>query len=267
MGVDGGFLLLVVRYLLLHGGEILVEELHILLATLFRLLQLTLPFLHRHTRGFESGAGIEQFVLLTLHLGSLFLQDFALHTLESAVLANVAHTSDELVEILGREDEHQLLLRRRLSLHIDHGTGVFPFLVGQFALQAVEFGFETCDVVGQRVDVVRERVDALLLATDAVVEDEDRVEALLDVAVQLLGTFLLQFALARHVLLLSLQLCLGRFLLLLLLTPFAFLRLLGGRLALLRRATTALCCCGEQQARKENQTEQAEGKKLFHLFD
>ena len=158
-----------------------------------------------------------------------------------------------------------------MALHIDHSACVLLFLFGEFALQAVELALEGVDLLGEGGDFAAERVDGLLLSSDLVVEDEDGVEALLDVSVEFFGAALLFLALACHVLLLAAQLFFGGFglLFLLLLGAVAFLLGLGG--GGLGGAALTLGWCGEHQCEEGEEQQESlhgdEGCVLGGLFD
>ena len=149
LGIEGLFLLLIVLYLLLHGGDVLVEEGDLCLCAFLHALQGFLLLFDSLQVKFFLSLGCKQFVLFCLHFQLLLFEEFALCLLEGGVFLHVAHAPHHLGEVFGREDEHELVLHGTVLAHIDHCLGI-AFLLGvEFLLQLDKLGVERVDGGGE----------------------------------------------------------------------------------------------------------------------
>ena len=90
-------------------------------------------------------ATVEQIVFLPFRLHQFFLGfgQLFLHRLDSltlcplvlGVLPGEAHSAVHLCEILGAEDEHQLVLQRVVAVHIAHRLDIVRAALLQFLLK------------------------------------------------------------------------------------------------------------------------------------
>ena len=105
--------------------------------------------------------------------------------LEGGVLLHVAHAAHHLGEIVGREDEHELVLHRAVLAHIDHCLGIALLLDLEFLLQLDDLGVEGVDGGIERHDVAVEAVDGLLLPAYLMVKHQHAVKTCLDILIEL----------------------------------------------------------------------------------
>ena len=230
---------------------------------------------------------MEQIALLPLHVAQLrvlvgnlpafCLHGLALCTLVVGILTHETQTAIHLVEVLGREDEHQLVLHGAMARHVAHGLYVFVLPVFQLGLQRVELGVENANVAIDMVYVLLNVVDVVLALVYLAVDHHQLIELLADVLAVFLQGFLLFLDFPLDVGPLALQLLYRR---VGICHRGAFFRLgvaglcLLGRAVHLRRAVGLSCrrplpCLGEGLRRRHDKGEQyindVPKTKILHL--
>ena len=115
------------------------------------------------------------------HLVLLFLYNASLCPLVAGVFLHIAQATVHLLEIFGREYEHQFVLRLAVAIHVHDATGKFPLTFRKFLFQLQKLAVEYLQVIGQSVDFGLYGSDIILLCRDFSVDERQISELRLDV--------------------------------------------------------------------------------------
>ena len=118
-----------------------------------------------------------QLVVLLVYLVLLLLQEFALRTLISCILAYKTETAIHLRERFGREDKHKLVLNAAVARHIAHRVDKTRAALAQLALQRLQLTFQNVDIAINSLYVCSDVVDGFLLLSNLRIERKNLLEA------------------------------------------------------------------------------------------
>ena len=103
-----------------------------------------------------------QLLVLLVHLLLLSLYSLALHLLIGRILADEGKAAIHLCQILGTEDEHQLVLNRMMTAHIAHGTDILVLAVLQLLLKRFQLCLQNADIAVNMMNILLDTVNLLL---------------------------------------------------------------------------------------------------------
>ena len=183
--VDGGVQFLVFLALVvddaLYGLLLFLQRGHHLLLFGLLGLQLVVLLLVFTQQGVLISSFLLQLILLGRNLLLLGLHQFALSTLESGIFPHKAQTAVHLTEVLGREDEHQLVLHIAVAGHVAQAFHVFLLALVQLLFQRGELCLQQVDVSFDMGYFALNTLYALLPLINLAVDDQQVAEPLLHV--------------------------------------------------------------------------------------
>ena len=123
-----------------------------------------------------------QLLMLVVHLTLLRLHSLTLCLLIGRILADEGEATIHLRQVLGAEDEHQLILHRMMTTHIAHSTDILVLAILQLLLQGFELSLEDADVAIDVMDVLLDALNVFLSLVYLAIQNHEVFQTLLHVS-------------------------------------------------------------------------------------